>query len=98
MAASSATASGLLALTHTLVAGDLEVVFLPSHGMLCASLRHKGVEILRRVENLEAAAAKGRSRLANVSAIVLLAAGGMLTLGWIALLGLGAIYVIGLLP
>jgi aldose 1-epimerase len=59
MAASSARASGLFALTHTLVAGDLEAVFLPSHGMLCASLRHKGVEILRRVENLEAAAAKG---------------------------------------
>jgi len=59
MAASSARASGLFALTHTLVAGDLEVVFLPSHGMLCASLRHKGAEILRRVENLEAAAAKG---------------------------------------
>ena len=59
MAASSARASGLFALTHTLVAGDLEVVFLPSHGMLCASLRHRGMEILRRVENLEAAAAKG---------------------------------------
>jgi aldose 1-epimerase len=42
-----------------LVAGDLEAVFLPSHGMLGASLRHRGVEMLRRVEDLEAAAAKG---------------------------------------
>ena len=33
---------------HTLCAGDLEAVFLPDHGMLGASLRYKGVEILRR--------------------------------------------------
>jgi aldose 1-epimerase len=46
---------------HTLVAGDLEAVFLPAHGMLGASLRHHGVEILRRVEDLEAAAARGSS-------------------------------------
>src|SRR6266496_1029665 len=45
----------------TLVAGDLEAVFLPAHGMLGASLRHRGVEILRRVEGLEAAAARGSS-------------------------------------
>lgn len=44
---------------HTLVAGDLEAVFLPGHGMLGASLRYKGGEMLRRVENLEAAAASG---------------------------------------
>jgi aldose 1-epimerase len=44
---------------HTLIAGDLEAVFLPGHGMLGASLRHKGLEILRRVEDLEAAAVKG---------------------------------------
>ena len=44
---------------HTLVAGDLEAVFLPGHGMLGASLRHRGVEILGRVEDLAAAAAKG---------------------------------------
>jgi aldose 1-epimerase len=43
----------------TLSAGDLEAVFLPAHGMLGASLRHKGVELLGRVEDLEAAAAKG---------------------------------------
>jgi len=44
---------------RTLTAGDLEAVFLPGHGMLGASLRHRGVEILRRVEDLETAAAKG---------------------------------------
>jgi len=42
-----------------LVAGDLEAVFLPDRGMLGASLRHKGVEILGRVEDLEVAAARG---------------------------------------
>ena len=46
---------------RTLVAGDLEAVFLPDHGMLGASLRHRGVELLRRVEDLEAAAARGSS-------------------------------------
>jgi aldose 1-epimerase len=44
---------------RTLVAGDLEAVFLPGHGMLGASLRHRGAEILRRVQDLEAAAASG---------------------------------------
>ncbi len=42
-----------------LIAGDLEAVFLPNHGMLGASLRHRGAEILGRVEDLDAAAAKG---------------------------------------
>ena len=46
---------------RTLVAGDLQAVFLPDHGMLGASLRHRGVELLRRVEDLEAAAARGSS-------------------------------------
>ncbi len=46
---------------RTLVAGDLQAVVLPDHGMLVASLRYKGVEILRRVEDLEAAAAGGSS-------------------------------------
>src|SRR5436309_11637610 len=46
---------------RTLLAGDLETVFLPDHGMLGASLRYQGVEILRRVEDLEAAAARGSS-------------------------------------
>jgi aldose 1-epimerase len=44
-----------------LIAGELEAVFLPSHGMLCASLRHRGDELLRRVEDLASAAAKGSS-------------------------------------
>jgi aldose 1-epimerase len=43
----------------TLSAGALEAVFLPAHGMLGASLRHQGVELLGRIEDLEAAAAKG---------------------------------------
>jgi len=46
---------------RTLVAGDLQAVVLPDHGMLVASLRYKGVEILRRVEDLKAAAARGSS-------------------------------------
>lgn len=46
---------------RTLVAGDLESVFLPDHGMLGASLRHRGAQLLGRVEDLEAAAAKGSS-------------------------------------
>jgi aldose 1-epimerase len=44
---------------HTIRSGELEAVFLPAHGMLGASLRHRGVEILGRVEDLEAAAAEG---------------------------------------
>jgi aldose 1-epimerase len=42
-----------------LVAGELEAVFLPGRGMLGVSLRHRGEELLRRLENLDAAAAKG---------------------------------------
>jgi aldose 1-epimerase len=45
--------------TRSLGAGDLGAVFLPGYGMLCASLRHRSVEILGRVENLERAAAQG---------------------------------------
>ena len=41
------------------MAGDLQAVFLPRNGMLGASLRHHGVELLRRVDDLEGAAAKG---------------------------------------
>lgn len=47
------------ATVHRLVAGELEVVFLPSHGMLGASVRYQGAELLRRVEDLDAAAARG---------------------------------------
>jgi aldose 1-epimerase len=39
--------------------GDLEAVFLPAQGMLGGSLRHRGVEVLRRVDDLPLAAAKG---------------------------------------
>ena len=44
---------------RTLTAGDLAAVFLPQRGMLGASLRHRGEELLRRVQDLDAAAAKG---------------------------------------
>jgi aldose 1-epimerase len=43
----------------TLKAGSLEATFLPSHGMLGASLRHQGEEILGRVDDLGNAALKG---------------------------------------
>jgi aldose 1-epimerase len=42
-----------------LKSGDLEAVFLPGYGMLGASLRHRGVELLGRVQDLKAAAAQG---------------------------------------
>jgi aldose 1-epimerase len=53
--------SGLLSdpSVRTLAAGDLKAVFLPGHGMLGASLRHRGAEILGRVQDLESAALKG---------------------------------------
>ena len=44
-----------------LAAGNLDAIFLPSRGMLGASFRHRGEELLRRVEDLAAAAAKGSS-------------------------------------
>jgi aldose 1-epimerase len=44
-----------------LAAGNLGAIFLPARGMLGASLRHRGEELLRRVEDLAAAAAKGSS-------------------------------------
>ncbi len=44
---------------RSIVAGDLEAVFLPGRGMIGASLRHRGEEILRRTEDLETMAAKG---------------------------------------
>src|SRR5258708_23947636 len=43
----------------TLAGGDLEAIFLPTYGMLAASLRYRGEEILGRVEDLENAARKG---------------------------------------
>ncbi len=44
---------------HKLVAGDLEAVFLPGRGMLGTSLKHRGEELLRRLEDIESAALKG---------------------------------------
>ena len=43
----------------SLVAGDLLAIFWPNSGMLCASLRHRGAELLRRIDDLKAAKAKG---------------------------------------
>ena len=42
-----------------LSAGDLGAVFLPRYGMLGASVRRRGIELLGRVEDLEASAASG---------------------------------------
>jgi aldose 1-epimerase len=44
---------------HVLQAGDLTAVLLPGHGMLGASLRHRSDEILRRIDDLAAAATRG---------------------------------------
>ncbi len=44
-----------------LAAGDLRAVLLPAQGMLVASLCHRGAELLRRVEDLDVAAAKGKT-------------------------------------
>jgi galactose mutarotase-like enzyme len=49
----------VIGIERQLNAGDMQAVFVPSRGMLGVSLRHRGVELLRRLENLEAAAEKG---------------------------------------
>ena len=61
MTTTSLGSSGLLQdpSARALIAGDLEAVFLPGRGMLGASLRHRGVEMLGRVEDLDAAAKIG---------------------------------------
>lgn len=46
---------------HTLHAGGLEATFLPERGMLGVSLTHRGDELLQLVDDLDAAAAQGRS-------------------------------------
>ena len=46
---------------RTLAAGDLRAVFLPGFGMLGASLRHRGEELLGRVDDIEACALAGRT-------------------------------------
>jgi aldose 1-epimerase len=43
----------------SLIAGDLRTIFWPKSGMLCASFCHRGAELLRRIDDLEAAKAKG---------------------------------------
>jgi aldose 1-epimerase len=43
----------------SLVTGDLQAIFWARSGMLCASLRHRGAELLRRIDDLEVAKAKG---------------------------------------
>jgi aldose 1-epimerase len=45
--------------SRMLVAGDYQAAFLPAQGMLGASLRYRGIEVLRHVEELELAAVKG---------------------------------------
>jgi aldose 1-epimerase len=45
--------------SYLLTAGDLEAIFWPEAGMLGASLRLRGVELLRRVDDLDAARSKG---------------------------------------
>ena len=45
--------------THILAVGDSQATFWPAAGMLGTSLRFRGVELLRRVENLDAARIKG---------------------------------------
>ncbi len=45
--------------TLTLTAGDLRATFWPAAGMLGASLRFRGGELLRRVDDLDAARIKG---------------------------------------
>ena len=42
-----------------LASGPLQATILPSHGMLVASLKWRGVELLRRIDDLKSAAAKG---------------------------------------
>ena len=44
---------------RSLVAGDITAVFLPDLGMLGASLRHRGEELLGRIDDLAGAAAAG---------------------------------------
>ncbi len=47
------------AAARTLVAGNLRAVFLPDLGMLGASLRHRGEELLGRIDDIAGAAAAG---------------------------------------
>ncbi len=44
-----------------ITAGDTEATFVPGHGMLGISLRHQGVEFLRRIDDLMTSAAKNQT-------------------------------------
>jgi len=44
---------------QSLDAGDLRAVFWPDSGMLGVSLKHRGAELLRRIDDLETAKSKG---------------------------------------
>ena len=46
---------------RTLATGDLRAVFLPSLGMLGASLCHRGEELLGRVDAIESSAIAGET-------------------------------------
>jgi aldose 1-epimerase len=47
--------------THTMAAGDVVAVFRPEQGLLGTSLKHRGEEILRRVDEMDEALATGMS-------------------------------------
>src|SRR5665811_256033 len=47
--------------TTRIVSGDTEAIFVPGHGMLGISLRHKAVEFLRRIDDLKTYAALNRT-------------------------------------
>jgi aldose 1-epimerase len=47
--------------TTRIASGETEAVFVPGHGMLGISLRHKGVEFLRRIDDLKTYAALNRT-------------------------------------
>jgi aldose 1-epimerase len=44
---------------QNLTSRDLQATFWPDAGMVCVSLRHQGIELLRRVDDLETARSKG---------------------------------------
>ena len=51
----------ILDASRMLTAGELQALVSPGRGMLVASLRHRGAELLRRVEDLDGAAAAGKT-------------------------------------
>jgi len=51
--------AGVVGDARTIGTGDLRATFRPALGMLGSSVRFRGVEMLRRIDDLEGAAAKG---------------------------------------